>query len=154
MTEEQRETWQLRVAKGQQAVRRELQAFSEWQQEWWAAQHPEEAARVRALARAREHQGAPSGKPRQPFLLTHLFLPLLPPIGESLSHFGLRTKVGRALWGHLRSMHRPRWQPPTSLPSPAPMQMGVVGEMRDAGTRLADTLAAAGEKVGIGGSKK
>ena len=37
--------------------------------------------------------------------------------------------------------------PPLALPS---LQHGIVGEMREAGAKMADTLAAAGEKLGIG----
>lgn len=32
--------------------------------------------------------------------------------------------------------------------------MGIVGEMRETGTKLADGLAAVGERLGVGGKKE
>lgn len=34
------------------------------------------------------------------------------------------------------------------------LQMGIVGEMRETGTKMADSLAAVGERLGMGGKKE
>lgn len=93
-TEEQRQRWRAweeaqkrrleeLAGEGGSLVRREVAAFEQWQQRWWAAHHRgADTPEARAAA-----------KPTCPQCqLSYLFLPLLPHIGESVREFGLRTK--------------------------------------------------------------
>ena len=93
MTEEQREWWRAweerqrqrlgeLTEEGEAVVRREVGAFEERQQRYWAAHHPE------------AQQAQQGGTPTCPSCrLSFLMLPLLPNIRESMERFGRRTKV-------------------------------------------------------------
>jgi hypothetical protein len=92
LTDEQRERWlaweerqRQRLGElseeGQQVVRREIEAFERWQQQYWAQYRPSEAT-------------AAAAQPTCPNCrLSFLMLPLLPNIRESFGRFGSRTKV-------------------------------------------------------------
>lgn len=80
LTDEQRRRWEELREEGGELWRREIAAFEEWQQRYYGAHD------LGAQGRA---------KPTCPNCrLSFIMLPLLPRIGETLRHFGLRLKAG------------------------------------------------------------
>lgn len=90
------------------------------------------------------------------------------PLPSCCFHRGLRCRRFRAVPLHTTlhapappavRCHAPEIRPSPGLPAPHTpalpwLQMGIVGEMRETGTKLADSLASVGERLGVGGAKK